>query len=71
MGKQVAARITFKKFYQRSEISIMLRFLMTDKTFSQKSNTSVSQIYYKLYLENFIQNDDKIIEYLIRQSIRW
>ena len=49
----------------------MLKFLMTDKTFSQKSNTSASQIYYKLYLENFIQNDDKIIEYLIRQSIRW
>ena len=24
------------------------------------------QIYYNLYLENFIQNDDKIIEYLIR-----
>ena len=43
----------------------MLRFLMTDKTFSQKSNTSASQIYYKLYLENFIQNNDKIIEYLI------
>ena len=31
---------------------------MTDKTFSQKK--------VRLYLENFIQNDDKIIEYLIR-----
>ena len=33
---------------------------MTDKTFSQKK--------VRLYLENFIQNDDKMIKYLSNQS---
>ena len=31
-------------------------------------NASALLIYYSLYLENFIQNDDKIIEYLIRRN---